>query len=495
MSTGKRLAKRSIIGTRVCAPGDDGKYYSGIIQAVKTPAPFADNSNCINLTPNTRYTVKFDYKDAAPLRGYREYRECELIGPGFRTISGVRLLAGQKVYLTYNGREVSGKVVAHATNSDELNITAYPPGHEGPVELVKRLEEVRLLESRKSARLMDQDTDFARLADMVGGERKRQASHTIDVPATSTTHGSRKRRPSNSHDDGSRDALMDECNAALVLMSLSCSPHSPNIGSMWGGTSPGGVSSSSSTSWRSGSPSPSPPLSETDAVTSGGGTWGARTTPPPLLSAPGSDEGIGLDYDELPRKKKASRIVFQCTWPGCLVITTTCTAIEAHVRTTHLSDIKPLQEHEEEFYYTEVEMGQHTSSPPTMSHRDMARPPHEDPEYQRQIVGSFRQGLLAGQAGPINIPPVQHQYQYHQPSSPQKLLKLSPRPASSYPYPSPSSSSPPALLALSAGKTPASPSRRIRGENKKCRKVYGMEHREQWCTQCKWKKACSRFGD
>lgn len=27
----------------------------------------------------------------------------------------------------------------------------------------------------------------------------------------------------------------------------------------------------------------------------------------------------------------------------------------------------------------------HMSSPPTMSHRDMARPPHEDPEYQKQL--------------------------------------------------------------------------------------------------------------
>ena len=32
-----------------------------------------------------------------------------------------------------------------------------------------------------------------------------------------------------------------------------------------------------------------------------------------------------------------------------------------------------------------------------------------------------------------------------------------------------------------------------RGEKRKCRKVYGMERRELWCTQCKWKKACSRF--
>lgn len=37
--------------------------------------------------------------------------------------------------------------------------------------------------------------------------------------------------------------------------------------------------------------------------------------------------------------------------------------------------------------------------------------------------------------------------------------------------------------------------RKPRGESRKCRKVYGMSNREQWCTQCKWKKACSRFTD
>jgi hypothetical protein len=35
---------------------------------------------------------------------------------------------------------------------------------------------------------------------------------------------------------------------------------------------------------------------------------------------------------------------------------------------------------EEEFYYTEVEVGV-TSPPPTLSHRDMARPPHEGKIY------------------------------------------------------------------------------------------------------------------
>lgn len=49
------------------------------------------------------------------------------------------------------------------------------------MSLTKRIDEVRLLESRKSARLADTDTDFARLADM-GSDRKRASSHSIDVP-------------------------------------------------------------------------------------------------------------------------------------------------------------------------------------------------------------------------------------------------------------------------------------------------------------------------
>ncbi len=34
---------------------------------------------------------------------------------------------------------------------------------------------------------------------------------------------------------------------------------------------------------------------------------------------------------------------------------------------------------------------------------------------------------------------------------------------------------------------------KIRSEGKKCRKVYGMDNRDLWCTQCRWKKACVRF--
>lgn len=473
MSTGKRLAKRSIIGTRVCAPGEDGKFYSGVIHAVKTPGNsdgFANNNNNNNHCSETRYSVRFDSvlnNSNKRVLTMKEYRETELIGPGFQAVSGITLVPGQKVFLTYNGREVTGEVTSHDPQLDEVLVTIVPPGHEAAVEVRKRLEDIRLLESRKSARLMDQDTDFARLADMAG-DRKRPSSHSIDVPAV---HGSRKRRPSSSHDDPKELDFMDECTAALVLMSLSCSPHSPNFnGLSWPDRRLSPSPSSDVCSWRSATPSP--PLSEGGSSTSA--FWAQLAT----------DEGIGMDdFDELPRKKKAVRVVFQCTWPGCLVITTTCSAIESHVRKAHLGPRdEELGDHEEEFYYTEVSLGVHTSSPPTLSHQDMARPPHEDPEYQKQIKQS------PPCAGPINIPNRGQAWgsAATSPSSPQKHLKLSPR----------SGTGQVSSLSLSApNKLPGSPTRKLRGDTKKCRKVYGMEHREMWCTQCKWKKACTRFGD
>ena len=42
-------------------------------------------------------------------------------------------------------------------------------------------------------------------------------------------------------------------------------------------------------------------------------------------------------------------------------------------------------------------------------------------------------------------------------------------------------------------KSTTSSHRRSRTDVKKCRKVYGVENRAMWCTQCKWKKACNRF--
>lgn len=128
MSTGKRLAKRSIIGTRVCAPGEDGKYYSGVIQAVKTPANYAENNNCINLTPNTRYSVRFDSRQGNLGRTTAEFYENDLIGPGFQSVLGVELVQGQKCFVTFNGREICGEVCKHHAETDEVIIKIQPIG-------------------------------------------------------------------------------------------------------------------------------------------------------------------------------------------------------------------------------------------------------------------------------------------------------------------------------------------------------------------------------
>jgi hypothetical protein len=106
MSTGKRLAKRSILGTRIVAPSQDGRFYPAVIQAVKT---YEDR-----LTEN-RYTVRFDNS-----RKVSEFLESDLIGPGFGGLGGGELLPGQRVYTTHLGREMEGTVMQHDRPADQV---------------------------------------------------------------------------------------------------------------------------------------------------------------------------------------------------------------------------------------------------------------------------------------------------------------------------------------------------------------------------------------
>lgn len=196
MSTGKRLAKRSIIGTRVCAPGADGIWYSGTIQGVKTPpsANQKDNTNCINLTPHTRYSVRFDSKQDISRRGLaREFRESELIGPGFKTIMDVRLKPGQKVFLTYNGRESAGEVVQHDDLKDEVTVKIVPVGQEVGELPQKRRSSLSVPRSPKADLPVNHATSTARevvlLTSAFGmSNRTERVDHNLyDVLSTNTT--------------------------------------------------------------------------------------------------------------------------------------------------------------------------------------------------------------------------------------------------------------------------------------------------------------------
>lgn len=155
MSTGKRLAKRSIIGTRVCAKWKDGIFYSGVIQEVHTPCEMQNpwDVNVLQQTPETTYKVLFDGIPIATalasiegniyngfentkIRAVDDFAEYQLIGsgfqslPGYHSLTGATLQPGQKLYLTYNGREVSGIVLSHKADEDEVIVQIHPPGHE-----------------------------------------------------------------------------------------------------------------------------------------------------------------------------------------------------------------------------------------------------------------------------------------------------------------------------------------------------------------------------
>ena len=107
MSTGKRLAKRSILGTRIVAPGQDGRFYPAVIQNVSIDR-LSDS--------RARYTVRFDNS-----RKVSEFMEKDLIGPGFSCVNSLsQLMPGQRVYLTHVGREMEGTIMSHDANLDQV---------------------------------------------------------------------------------------------------------------------------------------------------------------------------------------------------------------------------------------------------------------------------------------------------------------------------------------------------------------------------------------
>uniref|UniRef100_U3JTU3 SLC2A4 regulator n=1 Tax=Ficedula albicollis TaxID=59894 RepID=U3JTU3_FICAL len=238
-------------------------------------------------------------------------------------------------------------------------------------------------------------------------------------------------------------AGIDEVMAAAVLTSLSTSPlvlghplatHAPEPGSEVWKEAPAMSSSCSSSS-----------------NTSGDWSWdhsSDRSTPstpsPPLSSHP---DGTHFVFGEpTPRKRKNStKVMFKCLWKSCGKVLSSSSGMQKHIRTMHLGRKADLEQSdgEEDFYYTELDVD----------------------------VDALTDGLSS-------------------------LTPVSPTSSVPPAFPGPEAPPPPVLPILDlALASPCSPPGRPRGEAKKCRKVYGMEHREMWCTACRWKKACQRFLD
>lgn len=139
---GKRLPKRSIVGTRVCAMGTDRLWYAGAITNVKPPPTHQRGDACsppnaagVSIGGESKYTVRFDGKQDLSALGLgpqarrlvREFFESDLIGPGFQSVMSAVLQPGQRVFITHNGRESAAEVVHHDEAKDEVAVRL-PPG-------------------------------------------------------------------------------------------------------------------------------------------------------------------------------------------------------------------------------------------------------------------------------------------------------------------------------------------------------------------------------
>nr|XP_057908460.1 zinc finger protein 704 isoform X2 [Doryrhamphus excisus] len=334
-------------------------------------------------------------------------------------------------------------------------------------------------------------------------ERQPLPSSHIPVP--------RNRKPSGHADK--------EVMAAAVLTSLSTSPlvlcpsSAPTVpepaNRAWKEVLSASYSSSTSGNWswdasdQSVPSTPSPPLSN-------------DTNKNFLLSSQGDDANEDVTEsahfmfeDPIPRKRKNSmKVMFKCLWKNCEKVLSTSSGIQRHVRTVHLgrNSDSDYSDGEEDFYYSEIEVNMDSlteglssltpTSPTTVGPPPIFPLPLSDVPHSEHINMNGPQShapTLLSQSAPSMLCHIRTDHAYQGPVvTPVRTVSIGEKrlPASST---NGTVSKNNALI--TATPKSAQGSRKPRGEAKKCRKVYGMEKKEMWCTACRWKKACQRFTD
>lgn len=224
------------------------------------------------------------------------------------------------------------------------------------------------------------------------------------------------------------------------------------------------------------------------------------------------------------------KVMFKCLWKNCGKVLSTAAGIQRHIRTVHLGRNcdSECSDGEEDFYYTEIKLNTDSvadglSSLSPVSPSVLSPPPALD---QRQPDGTNGTKSESSSSTPLSRSAPSALYLVHTDHAYQATTPVTIPSTSSTGF-TPSSSSfsiswqspPVTFTGTSASPTHSrtqgfgeqhsqtiavlssppraagSLSRKSRGEGKKCRKVYGMENRDMWCTACRWKKACQRFVD
>ncbi|XP_008571031.1 PREDICTED: zinc finger protein 704 [Galeopterus variegatus] len=301
-------------------------------------------------------------------------------------------------------------------------------------------EDMKTADTKKASWVLDHEKENTRSICLLEQKRK-VVSSSIDVPPARKS---------------SEELDMDKVTAAMVLTSLSTSPlvRSPpvrpneGLSGSWkeGGCVPSSTGSSGYWSW--GAPSdqsnpstPSPPLSADSFK--------------PFRSPAQPDDGFdeaeagNLLFDEpIPRKRKNSmKVMFKCLWKNCGKVLSTAAGIQKHIRTIHLGVFNGV----------------------------LATPPVTIPGSAK-FTPNGSSFSISWQSPPVTFTGIPVSPTHHHPVGTGEQRQH-------------------AHTVLSSPPRGTVSLRKPRGEGKKCRKVYGMENRDMWCTACRWKKACQRFID
>ncbi|EPY73879.1 zinc finger protein 704 [Camelus ferus] len=228
--------------------------------------------------------------------------------------------------------------------------------------------------------------------------------------------------------------------------------------------------------------------------------------------------------------RNSMKVMFKCLWKNCGKVLSTAAGIQKHIRTIHLGRAgdSDYSDGEEDFYYTEIKLNtdsvadglsslapvspsQSLASPPTFPIPDSSRTEAPCAKTETKLMTPLSRSAPTT----LYLVHTDHAYQATPPVTIPGSAKFTPNSSSfsiSWQSPpvtftgipvSPTHSHPVGTgeqrqhthTVLSSPPRGTVSLRKPRGEGKKCRKVYGMENRDMWCTACRWKKACQRFTD
>ncbi|XP_072222698.1 zinc finger protein 704 isoform X1 [Leuresthes tenuis] len=529
----KYIFEKSSVGTRVGGADFNCRVGRSVLRDTRVPMVEKSSSMPAYTQGPVLYTFVMDGGLTAEVKNERTPSKGNGVPPGARILQDV-----EKTVLGDQRDSGSTGILKRASPTPCPGVNGQLPGSYMHLDIRNPGKQAELASNFRAAQ--GQNVPQA--------ERQPHPSNHIPVP--------RNRKPSGHADKEVMAAtvLTSLSTSPLVLHPSSASTVPEPVSKTWKEVLSASYSSSTSGNWswdasdQSVPSTPSPPLSN-DAnknfpLSSQGDDVSEDVT----------ESTHFMFEDPIPRKRKNSmKVMFKCLWKNCEKVLSTSSGIQRHIRTVHLgrNSDSDYSDGEEDFYYSEIEVNMDSlteglssltpTSPTTAGPPPIFPPMLSDVPHSEHISMDGSQNhapSLLSQSAPSTLCHIRtdHAYQATAPvsipvgpelagigsgngigpgtgtgndisvswQSPPVIFKGIPGPVTHVRTVSIGEKRQPAASTHTTVKnhtliTPATKStpgtRKPRGEAKKCRKVYGMEKRDMWCTACRWKKACQRFTD